>query len=450
MIRLRFVLILGAALLFMGMVGVVMFAYTRQVKVVNIAEWSSANRELRLAATMPMCSCLALTKATPTRTRRMTRAVRRLLALRLESEALHEDYGDIALVARRAGAPDAPAIKNLSSAESQWSFAFDWAGSELGDYYSVQAYRTRDGTRKQLVGRPLDLDMLFDIDASESRTCEWLTCSFGDLLMNQALGDQVGQNTVAAAFTGVRVVRDGRVIEAQATGKSRGAPGDCGCMLLEVFNAPVKLSATLNGANRGELVFNFDPSQPDQRARVLIPFDFAGRSGEDYYVISALAPTVVVSQQTGQRFNLGPGAGQIQETTRALTEQFTERQIEDYVRVLGQLDGMRCESDAARFVLSKDSGPPSAAQVTTDTAQAMQPATTAAQPQQPAAPQATQPAPQSTLPSMSAARSLSIISCPYEIENIKGRIEGSMKLTAVATLETPAASASSNVDPGTK
>lgn len=421
-------LITAAVLVFT--LSVIVFAYTRQVKIVNVAEWNSGAREVRLAATMPMCSCLTLSRPSQATMQRLARAGRRL---QWSGSDGIDDYGRIAITTRQRGG-SAQNVQRLDGNESQWSFAFDWAGAELGDYYTLQAHLLNDKNQVDVNSGPLDMDQVFDISASESRSCEKLTCPFGDLLMNQALGESIGRNKSQTPFTGVRIGRGNRAIEAQAAGRNSGAPGDCGCMLIQVIKAPLKLSATLNGVSRGELTFN------TAGAMVRIPFDFAGLLGDNYYVISATAPERIrPAAASGEPSDAAPipstGLAQQQSTqyVRELSEQFTERQITEYVRILGQLDGMQCHKSEAQFVASNTrASDVQAFGPTIPTAPSVPSSNTQTGDVQASGP----PAP--TLDDAIAAAGLGI-TCPYSIPNIKDKVEGYMDLVAVADRRDPQA-----------
>ena len=286
--------------------------YQNQIKIEQIAVWDGLGDQLHLAATMPSCACLTLTPTEP------------------ESE-----MPEVILAARLNDSPDWFAKVHVRKPfPDTLVFAFDWAGSDLGDRYTVQAFApdptktsTSSGaTSSEGVSAPfsipgfkrIDMSAYFAMSALPQRSCDEVQCRFGDLGLNRALSENVGQNAIAASFTGVRTGRNNRVIEAQATGRHRGAPGDCGCMLLDVFRLPankeLRLAASISGTSAGNLIFN-------KAGLVRIPFDYGGTRGEDAYVI-----------------NMEAGEGE------------TERQIADYVRVLGHFDGMECSGSAAEFL----------------------------------------------------------------------------------------------------
>jgi hypothetical protein len=308
--RMAFWLVLAAILAVAGYV--VVKVYQNRIKIEEIAVWDGRANELRLAATMPSCGCLTL-KPTGSQMPEMILAAR-----------LNDSPTWFSQVPVRKPFPDSLV------------FAFDWAGSDLGDRYQIQAFelpkptsgssdapstKTSPGADSTAASSipagalPLDMSAHFEMEALPQRSCDEVQCRFGDLGLNKALAENVGQNAVASSFTGVRVGRNNRVIEAQATGRHRGAPGDCGCMLLDVFGLPadgkLTLTSSISGTIAGDLTFR------KAGALVRIPFDYGGTRGDDTYVISV---------------------------------EGGERQITDYVRVLGHLDGMECSGSAAEFL----------------------------------------------------------------------------------------------------
>lgn len=305
--RLRAVFTLLAILFVAWAVWIASVVYRNQIDIVDIADWEESRRELHLAAIMPSCACLAMTPigdlSTGARPWSLWDRVRSL-EIDLGEKV---PYEDIHLVAWLNDAGQPIGMRRLRADETFWTFAFDWAGSQLGDHYQVQAFRDANGSPDFAAG-PLEIDEYFRLDASPQRSCAEVTCPFDTLQLNRALGEHVGQDTVATTFSGVRVARNDHVIELQATGRARGAPGNCGCTLLHVLQ-PVSLRGTLNGRDVGSLRF-------EQPALVRVPFDDGGPQGTDYYTLTVEGGDVVIT---------------------------------DYVRVLGQLDGMTCGPTEAVF-----------------------------------------------------------------------------------------------------
>jgi hypothetical protein len=181
----------------------------------------------------------------------------------------------------------------------------------VGSVYEVKGHPLKPGTTEVDESVSLDMNALFTMDAVVQRSCSDIgrtSCPWTTLDLHQALGEHSVVDGTDSAFTGVRVSSSGRVLQAQATGRYRGAPGDCACMLLQVI-APVTLEATLDNASRGQLRLD----QPG--VLVGIPFDYAGPRGDQFYSLKTTSGDAVT----------------------------------DYVRVMGELDGMTCEADAARF-----------------------------------------------------------------------------------------------------
>jgi hypothetical protein len=387
--RVVFWLFVAAILTAGGYVGVTL--YQNQITIEEIAVWDDRGNELRLAATMPSCGCLTL-KPTGSAMPEMILAAR-----------LNDSPGWFSQVPLKKPFPEALV------------FAFDWAGSDLGDRYQIQAFQlppqstasagpstttsTEPGSAATSSipadARPLDMSAHFTMEALPQRSCDDLQCRFGDLGLNKALAQNVGQNAVASSFTGVRVGRNNRVIEAQATGRHRGAPGDCGCMLLDVFGLPadgkLTLTSSISTTSAGDLTFR------NAGALVRIPFDYGATRGDDAYVISV---------------------------------EGGERQITDYVRVLGQLDGMECSGSAAEFLGIRGGTVGAVAgtgQIATNDS------VTSAAPLPAAAPTAAPPilTPPGALQTPVPSERFEILRlrCPYKIEGG----EGSMNLVRTAT-----------------
>lgn len=292
-----------------------------QVRVVNIADWDNRTRTLRLAAPMPSCACMTLsTRNRDSAGTRATHVWDRLRALRFGADPL-PDPKDIALVARidGGGGSVGSMLLGKSAGAESWTFAFDWAGAQIGSFYGVQAFGLKkDGTVDPKAG-PLDMNALFWMDAVPHPSCtqaELEECPWRDLHLNKAMGEAVGQNEVAASFTGVRIEREDRVIEAQATGKFRGALGDCGCMLLQVLKAPTTLTASSSGVHLGQL------SLGQVGEFFAIPFDYVSTKGDKYY---------------------------------ELTVNDGSEKVTTSLRLIGHLDGMDCQEKAATIAMTSPS-----------------------------------------------------------------------------------------------
>jgi hypothetical protein len=418
-----------AAVLLAILMAIGLFAYTQQIKIVNVADWNAGTRELRLAATMPQCSCLTLSaRKERSSAGKVADLISRLTTGHLAKEKT-PDLDHLALVVRRRGVVGADKVRVLSSLQNQWIFAFDWAGAELGEYYALQGYETeaKDNTHIKEGSAPVDLSAIFDMNATEPRSCQTITCPFDDLEMDAALGTNIGQNEIETAFTGVRIGRANRVIEAQATGKYRGAPGDCGCMLLQIISAPVRLTASLNASQLGDLTFT------EKDTLVAIPFDYATTRGSDFYVISASA---IQDSVASNDVNLG---GKI-------ARSYTDRPITNYVRLVGQLDGMECRDDAAVYTIgSMNSG-------TTQLEVTNQPSTNASISSGTKQPSG-QPVQPGTTPLPPVVTPERLPPCTYQEGVSSGHVEGHMNLVGNApkvhkTTTTSAAGLPSQAQPG--
>ncbi len=315
----RTALSLFAALLAVVAIFILVVLHMSREKVVNIADWDSRSRTLQLAAPEPKCGCIEMSPRD--RSSLSIKAVYywdRAKSLRFGSDPM-PDAKDIALVGRdnRSGALTGTMKLGEPNASGAWGFAFDWAGESLGSYYAVQAFPMKAGKVDYSTG-PLDMNALFWMKALTQACNDWRIdeCSWGDLQMHHAVGGPVGQNAIETSFTGVRLARDNMVIEAQATGKYRGARGNCGCMVVEVQRVPVTLSAGMNGASMGQLNFT-------QPGVVSIPFDYAGPMGSDFYEL---------------RVNSG------------------DERVSNYVRLVSHFDGMACGPTAATLATNYGAG----------------------------------------------------------------------------------------------
>jgi hypothetical protein len=368
-------------LCFAAMAGVAIYAIVmvtmNERTVVNVADWDPKTRALKLAAPMPSCACLTLrprdrSAVVP----QISHLWSRITGLRFGRDPLL-DPKDVILVSRlNQGTTMGQMALRHTEVKGTWAFAFDWAGSAIGSNYEVRAYGVKEEVDaaggKHLVPDqdvgPLDMNAMFTMTALLEKGCveqELNECPWGDLALNGATGSAIGQNNIESSFSGVRFARQDRVLEAQATGKYRGSPGDCGCMLLQTIRAPFTLSGAMSGTALGQLVIG-------QAGTLLgIPYDYAGPRGDAFY---------------------------------ELTVNGGDERVSDYVRVLGELDGMECLSDAATFTLAS-------------------------------------PAPQPGDESSDAARAAAIISqvltCKYDLEDPAQKVTGGLNLMKATAVYNP-------------
>jgi chaperonin cofactor prefoldin len=225
-------------------------------------------------------------------------------------------------------------------ANRTFTFAFDWAGTDIGDFYEVKAYDTE--------GETVDFGARFELSAEPGQPCDGTVCSFKLPGLDRGLNATVGQNDVRSQFAGATTARGDRAIEVvasppvQVTPESKpipgapvqGAPtqiaptqiaptlgvptpgsptqggvtqGGCGCLLLQV-REDVTLKARLRETSRGYLNLK-------KGSLETIAFDYGSLAG-DRYVITA---------------------------------EDDSRPISDFVRIVGQLDRMGCTKDWAVF-----------------------------------------------------------------------------------------------------
>jgi hypothetical protein len=365
--------------------------YNNAIRVVEVADYN--HQTLTLAATMPDCGCLSFARrdATTSWRERLTLALRGHIRplwsdpwAPTKVEGQPEQYMAVKLEARVNGGSTVIGTFDLKNTDKgPWLFAFDWAGSRVGDHYEVQ------GTT---AGKPIDLDVYFRIVVEDvQQPCDDLSCRFGSLNLNKGQPVVAG-NAAEAPVTGARFARNNTVIEAAASPD----PG-CGCMILQSL-APVELSAKLGVEDKGVL-------KMQTGALVKIPFDSASNTGRSSYVITARG----LDQQ------LADLPGLTSEQSRAYAIESTKatapsEDISKYVRILGQLDWMHCGASGAAFTQpSAEGGRASSGTTGTSTSG------------QPSASSSTQPKEESHE---------NPLSCSYKIEGEK--ISGTMDLRSVA------------------